>query len=157
MHDVLGNGSVKYVVKVKDGQPELVTDILRQVLVSIKIDTGRERYATGRCREIGNEKERGENVRSLVDCYVIQEDECAVEPGFEGPQGIRISISIWRDRRLKLATRRDSLTFAGYANENYLGMPYKRVKHVTRLAAMMPYSHWSVDPKYTNVNLVGGW
>ena len=35
--------------------------------------------------EIGNEKERGENVRSLVDCYVIQEDECAVEPGFEGP------------------------------------------------------------------------
>ena len=48
MHDVLGNGSVKYVVKVKAGQPELVTDILRQVLVSIKIDTGRERYATGR-------------------------------------------------------------------------------------------------------------
>ena len=90
MHDVLGNGSVKYVVKVKVGQPELVTDILRQVLVSIKIDTGRERYATGRCREIGNEKERGENVRSLVDCYVIQEDECAVEPGFEGPQSIRI-------------------------------------------------------------------
>ena len=105
MHDVLGNGSVKYVVKVKDGQLKLVTDILRQVLVSIKIDTGRERYATGRCREIGNEKERGENVRSLVGCYVIQEDECAVEPGLEGPQGIRISVSVWRDRRLKLATR----------------------------------------------------
>ena len=105
MHDVLGNGSVKYVVKVKVGQPELVTDILRQVLVSIKIDTGRERYVTGRCREIGNEKERGENVRSLVDCYVIREDECAVEPGFEGPQSIRISVSVWRDRRLKLATR----------------------------------------------------
>ena len=29
MRDVLGNGSVKYVVKVKVGQPELVTDILR--------------------------------------------------------------------------------------------------------------------------------
>ena len=40
MHDVLGNGSVKNVVKVKVGQPELLTDILRQALVSIKIDTG---------------------------------------------------------------------------------------------------------------------
>ena len=29
-HDVLGNGIVKYVVKVKVGQLELVTDILRQ-------------------------------------------------------------------------------------------------------------------------------
>ena len=105
MHDVLGNGSVKYVVKVKVGQPELLTDILSQALVSIKIDIGRERYATGRCREIGNEKERGENVRSLVDCYIIREDECAVEPGFEGLQGMRISVSVWRDRRLKLATR----------------------------------------------------
>ena len=54
MRDVLGNGSVKYVVKVKVGQPELVTDILRQALVLIKIGTGRERYATGRCREISN-------------------------------------------------------------------------------------------------------
>ena len=90
MQDVFGNGTVKYVVIVKVGQPEMVTDILRQVLVSIKIDTGRERYATGRCREIGNEKEREEIVRSLVDCYVIREDEWAVEPGFEGPQGIRI-------------------------------------------------------------------
>ena len=105
MHDVLGNGSVKYVVKVKIGQPELVTDILRQALVSIKIDTGRERYATDRCREISNEKEGGENVRSLVDCYVNREDECAVEPVFEGPQGLRFSASVWRDRELKLAAR----------------------------------------------------
>ena len=109
MHDVLLNGSVKYVVKVKVGQPELLTDILRRALVSIKIDIGREKYATGRCREIGNEKERGENVRSLVECYVIREIECAVEPGFEGPQGIRISISLWRDRKLKLATRQFDL------------------------------------------------
>ena len=105
MHDVLGNGSVKYVVKVKVGQPELVTDILRQALVLIKISTGRERYATGRCREISNEKERGENVRSLVDCYVNRKVKCAVEPVFEGPQRINISVSLWRDRKLKLAAR----------------------------------------------------
>ena len=49
--------------------------------------------------------ERGENVRSLVDCNVIREDECAVEPGFEGPHEISISISVWCDRGLKLATR----------------------------------------------------
>ena len=30
MHDVLGNGSVEYVFKVKVGQLELVTDVLRQ-------------------------------------------------------------------------------------------------------------------------------
>ena len=44
-------------------------------------------------------------MRSLVDCYVIRKDECAVEPGFESPHGISISISVWCDRRLKLATR----------------------------------------------------
>ena len=26
-------------------------------------------------------------------------------PGFEGPQGIRLSVSVWQDRRLELATR----------------------------------------------------
>ena len=39
-------------------QLELVTDILSQALVWIKIDSGRERYATGRCREISNKEER---------------------------------------------------------------------------------------------------
>ena len=105
MHDVLGNGSVKYVGKVKVGQPELVTDILRQALVSIKIGTGRERYAACRCREIGNEKEKGENMWSLVDCFVNREVKCAVESVFDGPQRISISVSLWRDRKLKLAAR----------------------------------------------------
>ena len=40
-------------------QLELVTDILSQALVWIKIDSGRERYATGRFREISNKEERG--------------------------------------------------------------------------------------------------
>ena len=44
-------------------------------------------------------------MRSFVGSYVTREDEYAVESVFEGPQGIRISVSVWRDRRLKLATR----------------------------------------------------
>ena len=44
-------------------------------------------------------------MRSLVDCYVNRKVKCAVEPVFEGPQRINISVSLWRDRKLKLAAR----------------------------------------------------
>ena len=32
-------------------------------------------------------------MKSLVDCYVIREDKCAIELGFKGPQA-SVSVSV---------------------------------------------------------------